>query len=73
MSTASEIEVRPGVRGDKPVFVGTRITVYDVLDYLAAGMSSEQIVVDFPELTDGSIRAALKFAADRERRLVNPS
>lgn len=73
MSAASEIEVRPGVRGDKPVFVGTRITVYDVLEYLAAGMSNEQIVADFPELTDDSIRAALKFAADRERRLATPA
>ena len=73
MSPASEIEVRPSVRSDKPVFVGTRITVYDVLEYLAAGMSNEQIVSDFPELTEVHIGAALKFAADRERRLANPA
>jgi uncharacterized protein (DUF433 family) len=73
MSAAAGIEVRPGVRGDKPVFVGTRITVYDVLEYLAAVMSGEQVIADFPELTQDHIRAALKFAADRERRLATPA
>jgi uncharacterized protein (DUF433 family) len=48
-------------------FLRTRITVYDVLEYLAAGMTVEQIVADFPELTEANVRAALKFAADRER------
>lgn len=47
-----------------------RITVYDVLEYLAAGMSEDEIVRDFPELTREDVRASLAFAADRERRLV---
>jgi len=68
----SLIEVRPEVRGGKPCFVGTRITVYDVLEYLAGGMSSEEIVADFPELTDDHVRAALEFAAKREHRLATP-
>ena len=63
------IELRDGVRGGRPVFVGTRITVYDVLEYLAGGMTPEEIVGDFPELGDQHIRAALAFAAMRERRL----
>ena len=67
------IETRPGVRSGKPCFVGTRITVYDVLEYLASGMSSEEIVADFPELTGDHVRAALEFAAVRERRLASPA
>lgn len=67
------IDVRPGVRSDKPCFVGTRIAVYDVLEYLASGMSHEEIVEDFPELTEGHIRAALEFAVLRERRLATPA
>lgn len=63
------IETRPGVRSGKPCFVGTRIAVYDVLDYLASGMTPEQIVGDFPELSVEHVRAALEFAALRERRL----
>ena len=63
-------DVRPGVRGGKPCFVGTRITVYDVLEYLAGGMTVEEIVSDFPELTSQHVRAALEFAALRERRLA---
>jgi uncharacterized protein (DUF433 family) len=70
VATTGLIEVRDGVRGGKPCFVGTRIAVYDVLEYLAGGMSSEQIVHDFPELTDAHVRAALEFAAQRERRLA---
>jgi uncharacterized protein (DUF433 family) len=70
MDTAALIEMRDGVRGGKPCFVGTRIAVYDVLEYLAGGMSAEQIVADFPELTDAHVRAALEFAARRERRLA---
>ena len=65
------IEVRDGVRGGKPCFVGTRIAVYDVLEYLAGGMTSEQIIADFPELTEAHVRAALEFAARRERRLAD--
>jgi len=72
MDLSSLIETRPGVRGGKPCFANTRITVYDVLDYLASGMTSSEIVVDFPELTDQHVRAAIKFAALRERRLAAP-
>ena len=67
------IETRPGVRSGKPCFVGTRIAVYDVLDYLAAGMTTEQIVADFPELSERHVRAAIEFAALRERRLASPA
>ena len=70
MDTAVVIEMRDGVRGGKPCFAGTRIAVYDVLEYLAGGMSPEEIVADFPELTGAHIRAALEFAASRERRLA---
>ena len=59
----SMIETRPGVRSGRPTFVGTRITVYDVLEYLASGMTSDEIVSDFPELTSDHMRAALEFAA----------
>lgn len=53
----SLIDVRPDVRGGKPAFVGTRITVYDVLEYLASGMTTGEIVADFPELTTDHVRA----------------
>jgi uncharacterized protein (DUF433 family) len=65
------IESTPSVRSGKPRFVGTRITVYDVLEYLAAGMTTEEIVADFPELSADHVRAALAFAALRERRLAS--
>ena len=55
------IEVKPGVRSGKPCFKGTRITVYDVLEYLAGGMAEAQIVDDFPDLTPQHVRAALAF------------
>jgi uncharacterized protein (DUF433 family) len=64
------IEVREGVRAGKPCFVGTRIAVYDVLEYLAGGMTVAEIVDDFPELSPDHVRAALEFAALRERRLA---
>ena len=73
MGVSGLIDVRPGVRGGKPCFVGTRITVYDVLEYLASGMTHEEIVGDFPELSEAHIRAALEFAAARERRLATPA
>jgi len=69
----SLIEVRDGVRGGKPCFVGTRITVYDVLEYLAGGMTSADIVRDVPEFTQDHVRAAIEFAAVRERRLATPA
>jgi uncharacterized protein (DUF433 family) len=63
------ITIEPGKRGGKPCVRGLRITVTDVLEYLAAGMSVEEIVADFPDLTDEDVWACLAFAADRERRL----
>ena len=63
----------PEVRSGKPVIRGTRITVSDVLEYLAGGMSQEEILADFPDLTAQDIRAALTFAAERERRLFSAS
>lgn len=65
------ITIEPGKRGGKPCIRGLRITVYDVLDYLAGGMSEDEILRDFPDLTADDIRACLAFAADRERRLVS--
>ena len=62
------ITIEPGKRGGKPCVRGLRITVYDVLDYLASGMTVSDIVRDFPYLTETDIRACLSFAADRERR-----
>ena len=67
------VEVRAGVRSGKPCFVGTRIAVYDVLEYLAGGMTADEIVGDFPELTEAHVRAAIEFAALRERRLAVPA
>ena len=64
------ITIEPGKRGGKPCIRGLRMTVYDVLEYLASGMSEEEILKDFPELTRTDIRACLEFAANRERRLV---
>lgn len=64
------ITIEPGKRGGKPCIRGLRITVYDILGYLAAGMSPEQILADFPYLTDDDIRACLAFAADRERSML---
>ncbi len=64
----------PGKRGGKPCIRGLRITVYDVLEYLASGMSSEQILADFPYLTRDDILACLAYAADRERfTLLKPA
>jgi uncharacterized protein (DUF433 family) len=70
MDYKSRITLEPGKRGGKPCIRGLRITVYDVLDYMASGMAPEQIVDDFPELEIDDVRACLAFAADRERRLV---
>ena len=66
----SFITIEPGKRGGKPTIRGMRITVQDVLEYLAGGMSEDQILADFPELTREDIRACLAFAADRERKLM---
>ena len=67
MSYQDVITIEPGKRGGKPCIRGLRITVYEVLDYLASGMTPEQIVADFPYLTADDIRACLAYAADRER------
>ncbi len=71
MNWHDRISVNPAVRGGKPCVKGTRITVYDVLEYLAGGMSEDEILGDFPDLTREDIRASLAFAATRERRLAN--
>ena len=65
------ITVEAGKRGAKPCIRGLRITVYDILEYLASGMSEADILADFPDLTREDIRACLAFAADRERRMVS--
>ena len=67
------IEVRPDVRSGKPCFKGTGITVYDMLEYLAGGMTEAELVADFPPLTPEYVRATLAFAAARERRLASGS
>ncbi len=64
------ITIEPGKRGGKPCIRGMRITVADVLGYLAAGMSEDEVLRDFPYLTRDDIRACLAFAADRERRIA---
>jgi uncharacterized protein (DUF433 family) len=70
MDYSQIITMEPGKRSGKPCIRGLRITVYDVLDWLAAGMTETEILADYPELTATDIRAALAFAADRERRLA---
>jgi uncharacterized protein (DUF433 family) len=64
------ITIEPGKRSGKPCIRGMRITVSDVLEYLASGMSVAEILDDFPELTEEDIRACLAFAAVREKRLA---
>lgn len=67
------ITIEPGKRGGRPCIRGMRITVYDVLGWLAEGMSNEQIMAEYPELTLQDIRAALAYAADREHSLASPA
>ena len=64
------ITIEPGKRGGKPCIRGMRITVYDILGWLAAGMTNEEIVEEFPELTVEDIRAALAYAADRDHTMT---
>ncbi len=71
MNYRDRITIESGKRGGKPCIRGMRITVYDVLDYLASDMSEQEILDDFPDLTKDDVRACLAFAADRERRLVS--
>jgi uncharacterized protein (DUF433 family) len=65
------ITINPAVRSGKPVIRGTRITVSDILEYLASGMSEAEIIADFPELSHEDILATLSFAAQREQRLFS--
>ncbi len=71
MPYQDHITIDPAKRGGKPCIRGLRITVYDVLEYLASGMTEADILSDFPDLTQEDIRACLAFAADRERKLVS--
>ena len=64
------ITVEAGKRGGKPCIRGMRITVYDVLEYLASDMTKEQILADFPYLTEEDIRSCLQYAADREHQQI---
>jgi len=73
MRYQERIVIDPAVRSGKPCIKGTRITVYDILEYLAGGMSEKEILRDFPSLSQDDIRAALEFAAVRERKLAAPT
>lgn len=64
------ITIEPDKRSGKPCIRGTRMTVTDVLEYLAGGMTQEELLAEFPDLTVEDIRACLAFAADRERKLA---
>ena len=70
MNLDDHITVDPAIRGGKPCIRGTRITVYDILEYLAGGMTEDEVLADFPSLSRDAIRATLSFAAARERRLA---
>ena len=70
MDYSSIITTNPAVRSGKPSIRDTRVTVSDVLEYLAGGMSEDEILLDLPYLTRDDIRACLAFAAERERRIL---
>ena len=70
MNYRDSITIESGKRGGRPCIRGMRITVYDVLGWLAVGMSHGEIIDEFPELTKNDIRAALAYAADREHTLT---
>jgi uncharacterized protein (DUF433 family) len=70
MDYSKIITLEPDKRGGKPCIRGLRITVYEVLDYLASGMTESEILADFPDLAAEDLRACIAFAADRERRLM---
>jgi uncharacterized protein (DUF433 family) len=70
MNYQNIITIEPGKRGGRPCIRGMRIAVADVLEWLAAGMTHDEILREYPELTEEDIRASLAYAADRERRLV---
>ncbi len=71
MDYRERLTIEPGKRGGKPCIRGFRITVSEVLDLLAAGMTEAQVLADFPDLEPEDLRAVLAFAADRERKLFN--
>ena len=71
MDYRERIVITPEIRFGKPCVRGTRITVGDVLSYLASGMTEEQLLADFPQLTREDVRACLAFAAERERRVMS--
>ncbi len=73
MSYGDRITIKTGKRDGKPCIRGLRITVYDILEYLASGMSEDEILSDFPDLERADIRACLTFAADREKKLATAS
>jgi uncharacterized protein (DUF433 family) len=73
MSREDRISVDPAVRSGKPCIKGTRITVYDVLEYMAGDMSESEILADFPNLSADDLKACLAFAAARGQRLSNPA
>jgi uncharacterized protein (DUF433 family) len=73
MDWRNRIAIDPAIRAGKPCIRGTRIAVYDILEYLAGGMTENQVLADFPGLTLDDVRAALSFAAARERRLSSPA
>jgi uncharacterized protein (DUF433 family) len=70
MSHEGIITIEPGKRGGQPCIRGMRMTVYDVLSYLAAGMTEEELLKDFPYLTRDDILACLSYAAEREHRML---
>ena len=70
MNYQDYITIEPDKRGGKPCVRGLRITVYEVLEYLASGMTEEEMLEDFPDLTREDLKACIAFAADRERKLM---
>lgn len=71
MNWQKHISVDPSIRSGKTIIKGTRITMYDVIEYLVGGMSEDEILADFPDLTLKDIRASLTFAAVRERHVLD--
>ena len=73
MDYRNRITIEPNKRGDKPCVRGLRITVYEVLEYLASDMTEAKILDDFPDLTREDLKACIAYAADRERRFMTVS
>ncbi|MQP23637.1 DUF433 domain-containing protein [Flavobacterium sp. LMO8] len=69
MNYQEHIEIKPEVRFGKPIIIGTRISVYDVLNWLANGMTINEIITDFPELTEDKIKSCLAYAAEKEHKI----